>query len=57
MSFWEILKTLAEFAAVITLIIGFINEKKIIEFEIRLAKAIRIHWRNRNKTRKNVTVS
>lgn len=56
MSFAEILKTIAEFAAVVLLIYGFINEKKIIAFEIKLARAIRIHWRDRNKTRKSVTV-
>lgn len=56
MSFAEILKTIAEFAAVVLLIYGFINEKKIIAFEIKLARAIRIHWQNRNKKCKSVTV-
>lgn len=56
MDFIEILRTIGEFTAVVLMIIGFINEKKIIAFEIKLARAIRIHWRNRNKTRKTVTV-
>lgn len=56
MDFIEILRTTGEFAAVVLMIIGFINEKKIIAFEIKLARAVRIHWRNRNKTRKTVTV-
>lgn len=47
MTFAEIIKTFFEFAAVILLIIGFINEKKIVAFEVKLAKAIRIHLRNR----------
>lgn len=55
MAFVETLRTIGEFAAIVLLIVGFINEKKIIAFEIKLAKAIRIHWRNRNKTRNSVT--
>lgn len=43
----EIIKTFFEFAAVVLLIVGFINEKKIVAFEVKLAKAIRIHLRNR----------
>lgn len=56
MNFAECLRTIMEFAAVVLLIVGFINEKKIVAFEIKLAKTIRIHWRNRNKTRKPVTL-
>lgn len=47
MTFAEIIKTFFELAAVILLIIGFINEKKIVAFEVKLAKAIKIHLRNR----------
>lgn len=47
MSFLEIIKTFLELSAVILLIIGFINEKKIVAFEVKLARAIRIHLRNR----------
>ena len=47
MTFAEIIRTFFEFAAVILLIIGFINEKKVVAFEVKLAKAIRIHLRNR----------
>ena len=46
MTFLEIIKTFFEFAAVVLLIVGFINEKKIVAFEIKLARAIRIHLRN-----------
>ncbi len=47
MTFVEIIKTFFEFAAVVLLIVGFINEKKIIAFENKLARAIKIHLRNR----------
>lgn len=47
MTAFEIIKTFFEFAAVVLLIVGFINEKKIVAFEVKLAKAIRIHLRNR----------
>lgn len=47
MSFAEIIRTVLEFAAVILLIVGFINEKKIVAFEVKLARAIKIHRRNR----------
>lgn len=47
MNFAEILKIFFEFAAVVLLIIGFINEKKVVAFEVKLARAIRIHLRNR----------
>lgn len=47
MSLSEIIKTFFEFAAVVLLIIGYINEKKVIAFEKKLAKAIRIYLRNR----------
>ncbi len=47
MSFTDIIITFFEFAAVVLLIIGFINEKKVVAFEVKLARAIRIHLRNR----------
>ena len=47
MAFAEIIKTFFELAAVVLLIIGFINEKKVVAFEVKLARAIRIHLRNR----------
>lgn len=47
MAFAEIIKTFLEFAVVVLLIIGFINERKVIDFEDKLARAIRIHLRNR----------
>ncbi len=47
MGFAEIIKTFFEFAAVVLLIIGFINEKKVVAFEVKLARAIKIHLRNR----------
>ncbi len=43
----EVIRTFFELAAVVLLIIGYINEKKIIAFEVKLARAIRIHIRNR----------
>ena len=46
MTFLEIVKTFLELAAVVLLIVGFINEKKVIAFEVKLARAIRIHIRN-----------
>ena len=36
MTFGEIIKTILEFTAVILLIIGFINEKKIIAWEQKI---------------------
>ena len=47
MAFAEIIKTFFELAAVVLLIIGFVNEKKIVAFEVKLARAIKIHLRNR----------
>lgn len=47
MAFAEIIKTFLELAAVVLLIIGFVNEKKVVAFEVKLARAIRIHLRNR----------
>lgn len=47
MNFVEVIKTFFEFAAVVLLIVGFINEKKVIAFEQKLFRAIRIHLRNR----------
>ena len=47
MAFAEVIKTVFEFAAVVMLIVGFINEKKVVAFEQKLVRAIRIHLRNR----------
>ena len=47
MTFADIIITILEFAAVVLLIVGFINEKKVVAFEVKLARAIRIHLRNR----------
>lgn len=47
MNFVEVIKTFFEFAAVVLLIVGFINEKKVVAFEQKLFRAIRIHLRNR----------
>jgi hypothetical protein len=49
MTFADIIRTFFEFAAVILLIVGFINEKKIVAFEAKLARAIKIHLRNRRR--------
>lgn len=46
MTFFEIIKIFFEFAAVVLLIVGFVNEKKVVAFEVKLARAIRIHLRN-----------
>lgn len=46
MAFSNILLSFFEMAAIILLIVGFINEKKIAAFEAKLARAIRIHIRN-----------
>lgn len=45
MSAVEFWRTLFEFAAVVALIVGFINEKKVVAFERRLAAAIRAYVR------------
>ena len=47
MTFADIIRTVLEFAAVILLIVGFINEKKVVAFEVKQARAIKIHRRNR----------
>ena len=47
MAFTDIIRTVLEFTAVVLLIVGFINEKKVVAFEVKLARAIRIHLRNR----------
>lgn len=47
MSAVEFWKTFFEFVAVVALIIGFINEKRVIDFEKRLAAAIRAYVRGR----------
>ena len=49
MAFTDIILTLFELAAVILLIVGFINEKKVVAFEVKLARAIRIHIRNHRR--------
>jgi hypothetical protein len=46
MSFADIIRTFFEFAAVILLILGFINEKKIIKFERALWIHIKLFFRN-----------
>lgn len=45
-----------ELTAVILLIVGFIYEKKVIAFEVKLARAIRIHIRNRKVRKHNEMV-
>lgn len=45
------IRSLLELAAVVLLIIGFVNEKKVVAFEVQLSRAIRIHL-HRRKTRK-----
>lgn len=45
MDFADVIKTIFEFAAVVLLIVGFINEKKVIAFEIKLVK----YWKNFQK--------
>ena len=49
MAFTDIILTIFEFAAVVLLIVGFINEKKVVAFEVKLARAIRIHIRNHRR--------
>lgn len=44
-----IIRSLFEFAAVILVIAGLINEKKLIDFEAKLFRAIRIHIRNHRR--------
>ena len=46
MAFTNIILSFFEMAAIVLLIVGFINEKKIAAFEAKLARAIRIHIRN-----------
>lgn len=41
------IRSLFELAAVVLLIVGFINEKKVVAFEVQLSRAIKIHLRNR----------
>lgn len=47
MSIVEIIKTFFEFAAVVLLIIGFVNEEKVVDFEVKFARAVKIHLCNR----------
>lgn len=58
MTFADIIRTVLEFSAVVLLIVGFINEKKVVAFEVKLARAIRIHLRNRRirKQRENAAM-
>lgn len=51
MSAIEFWKTFFEFVAVMCLIIGFVNEKKVIAFEVALARSIR-QWLKARKNRK-----
>lgn len=44
-----IIRSIFEFAAIVLVIAGFINEKKLIDFETRLFRAIRIHIKNHRK--------
>lgn len=46
-----IIRSVLELAAVVLLIVGLINEKKIIAFETKLFRAIRIHIRNYKKSK------
>jgi hypothetical protein len=47
MAFSDIFLSFFEMAAIVLLIVGFINEKKIAAFEAKLARAIKIYMRNR----------
>ena len=49
MAFTNIILSFFELAAIILLVVGFINEKKIAAFEAKLARAIKIHLRNRRR--------
>ena len=51
MAFTDIIRTVLEFTAVVLLIVGFINEKKVVAFEAKLIRAIKIHLRNRRRRR------
>ncbi len=44
-----VIRTFFELTAAILLIWGFINEKKVIDFEHKLFRAIAIHYRNRRR--------
>lgn len=59
MTFAEVIRTVLEFAAVVLLIIGFFNEKKVVAFEVKLSRAIKIHLRNRRirKQREKVAMA
>ena len=56
MTFGTALLSFFELAAVVLLIVGFINEKKVIAFEAKLFRAIRIHIRNRKVRKHNEMV-
>ncbi len=49
MAFTNIILSFFEMAAIVLLVVGFINEKKIAAFEAKLARAIRIHIRNHRR--------
>lgn len=49
MAYSDIILSFFEMAAIVLLIVGFINEKKIAAFEAKLARAIRIHIRNHRR--------
>ena len=50
--FW---RTFLEAAAVILLIVGFVNEKRVVDFEKALAKAIREHLKARKNRKKCIS--
>lgn len=47
MTLTMLVKTFFEFAAIVLLIVGLINEKKVIAFEDKFFKALRYHIRRR----------
>ncbi|MBQ3543505.1 MAG: hypothetical protein IJA34_00710 [Lachnospiraceae bacterium] len=53
MEFWDIIRTFFEFLAVVLVIIGFINEKKLIKFENQIAEKIRIFFEHRKERKTN----
>ncbi len=46
MTFAMIIRTAFELSAIILLLVGLLNEKKVIAFENKLFRAIRINYRN-----------
>lgn len=49
MAITNIILSFLEFSAIVLLVVGFINEKKIAAFEAKLFRAIKIHLRNRRR--------